>query len=226
MKKILLSTVLICLGILPALPAAATDKKIPYMENETFESNFRKGVQESVTLRDGRVVELHEDYTWDWARNPRAPQGDASAPAPAEGQAPAMPRTAREAVEVWDTTFDNEKVDSRDAVRLFIHYKNNTPKKVVGVSISVNITSPFGKTLYEFSKDDEVVINPMEQMKNDAYFIWKDNPNNDNEAYNRMWEAARNGTGKVAVAIHKVVFDDGTVLTNEGKRKKERNESY
>jgi len=193
--------------------------KIPYFENETFESNFRKGVQESVTLRDGRVVELHADYTWGWAQAPKVSPADDSQAAAPNDQPVVVPRTAREAVEVWDTTLDTEEVDSQQAVRLFIHYKNNTTKKVVGVSITVKITNSFGKTLYEFSKDDEVAVNPMEQMKNDAYFVWKNNPYIDGEPYDRMWESAQNGTGKVSVAVRKVVFEDGTVLTNEAQKK-------
>jgi hypothetical protein len=210
-----------CLGLLPLSAATAGDKgKIPYFENETFESNFRKGVQESVTLRDGRVVELHADYTWDWAQVKKAPPRDGDGGSPPANPPAALPGTAAQAVEVWDTTFDLGEVDDVKAVRLFIHYKNNTPKKVVGVTIAVKITNSFGKALYAFSKDDEVTLQPMEQLKNDAYFAWKYNPSSDGDSpYNLMWEAARNESGKVSVKVQKVVFEDGSVLTNDKRNK-------
>ena len=218
MKTILSFMLLVLLCALPACVSAAAKHKIQPMDDETFESNFKKGVQESVTLQSGQIVELHEDFTWEYSRLKKASPEKAE-----ENQEEAsvdMPDTAEEAVEVWDTTFNDNKVDNDNAVRLYIHYKNNTSKKVVGVSVMIKITNSFGKTLFEASDDDEVSLRPGERMRNDTFFVWKDNPNNTGEPYDKMWQAARNGTGKVSVKVRKVIFEDGTVLTNEKKKTK------
>lgn len=202
--------------------SAAEKGRVPYFENEDFESNFKKAVSASVTLSNGRVVELHDDFTWDWAPRKKAEAPKAQEGAAEEKESPApLPKTAKEAVEVWDTTFNTGEVDDTQAVRLYLHYKNNSPKKVVGVSVTVKVTNAFGKLLYEFSKDDEVVIQPLEQMKNDTYYVWKYKAASEGESpYDLMWQAAKKGTGKVEVTIRKVVFADGTVLTNSGKKPK------
>ncbi len=115
-------------------------------------SSRQKGVNETVTLKDGRDVKLNSDFTWEYIGG-----------APAADAASGAGLTASQAVEVWDTTFDVAEVDYAKTVRLFIHYKNNTPKKVVGVGISVMVANSFGDTLFAFSKDDEVVVNPYER---------------------------------------------------------------
>lgn len=225
MKKSLLFLGLLAMSGLASGPSVAAEKgKVPYFENEDFESNFQKGISESVTLHNGKVIDIHDDFTWDWSRSkkpaPPVPQEAAASQAP---DAPVdMPKTAKEAVEVWDTTFNTGEVDDTEAVRLYIHYKNNTPKKVVGVSISVKVTNAFGKLLYEFSKDDEVVLQPQEQMKNDTYYVWKYKASSEGESpYDLMWQSAKKGTGKVEVTVRKVVFADGTSLGNGAKKKKE-----
>lgn len=198
---------------------AASNRITPVIDDDTFESNFKKGVQESVTLRDGRVVELHSDFSWDYARVQKKKKVEAAAPEPA-AQPSGEPRTASEAVEVWDTTLDQSEVNDAQAVRLFLHYQNNTSKKVVGVSVTVKVFNSFGKLLFQFSHDDEVSVDPGEKMRNDAFYVWKDNPYVNGEPYDLMWESAKNGTAKVVVQVRKVVLEDGTVLTNAAGKKK------
>ena len=208
------------ISVFPAASAKAKSNKItPVISDEEFESNFIKGAQESVTLGNGRIVNLHNDFTWSYAQ-PKAAAEEGEAAAPASVPTGPEPKTATGAVEVWDTTFDEAEVDSSKAVRLFLHYKNNSSKRVVGVAVTVSIFNSFGKRLYLFSKDDEVAVEPHEQMKNESFFVWKDNPYIQDEPYDLMWEAAQNGTGKIKVQVRKVVFEDGTVLTNETNKKK------
>ncbi|HVZ80214.1 MAG TPA: hypothetical protein VHE12_05345 [bacterium] len=203
-------------SILSAPVGAAPNRITPVIDDQAFESNFKKGVEESVTLKDGRVVDLHGDFTWDYAQPGRKQEGEAPAPA---AQPAGDPRTAAEAVEVWDTTLDKSEVNGSDAVRLFLHYQNNSSRKVVGVSVTVRITNSFHKLLFQFSHDDEVSIDPGEKMRNDAFFVWKDNPYINGEPYDLLWESAKNGTARVSVQVRKVVFDDGTVLTNAARKK-------
>src|SRR5579885_2337520 len=120
MKKNVLFLGLWALGGLAAVPSNAAEKgKVPYFENEDFESNFQKGTSESVTLHNGRVINIHDDFTWDWAPKKKPAAAPAAKEDATEEDSPAvMPKTAQEAVEVWDTTFNTGEVDDTQAVRL------------------------------------------------------------------------------------------------------------
>lgn len=170
---------------------------------------------EVATTKDGRKVLLKDDQTWEYIKEetPQTPVVAVNA------------KYAEEAVEVWDTSLVKMRRDFSDIVALYLHYKNNTTKKVIGVSVYVSITNPFGKVVFEHTYDDEVVIEPLERMKNDTYWYFEDNPFISDEIYDRLWQIAQNGTAKIKTKVMKVIFEDGTVLKGKTKAVKSPNKT-
>ena len=158
---------------------------------------------EVVTTKDGKQVLLKDDNTWEYVD-----QNSENQPT----SIPIKANYADEAVEVWNAYLELGEVNYSNAVRLYIDYKNNTDKKVIGVSINVSITNPFGKTVYENTFNDEVVLEPLERLKNDTYWYFQDNQFIDDEPYDGLWQMAQKGTAKIKTKILTVIFEDGTVL--------------
>ncbi len=119
---------------------------------------------------------------------------------------------AEDAVTIWDKELKRADEKYNEAIGLFIDYKNNTMKTIIGISVQVEIVNPFGKTVYEDKFDDEVLLEPKEKMKNETYWKFEDNQFISNEPYDLMWKMADNGTAKINTKILKVIFEDGTSL--------------
>ena len=168
----------------------------------TFFSTDLISVEYQTALEDGRKVILRDDKTWDFVDT-----STTSAPL-------ITAKYAEEAVEVWDKSLTLQEVNYQDSVALFLHYKNNTNKKIIGLSVHVNILNPFGKSVSERTYDDETVLEPGQTLKNDTYWHYNDNPFISGEPYDLMWQIAKNGTAVIKTKIRKVIFADGTVLVN------------
>lgn len=123
----------------------------------------------------------------------------------------------RRRFEVWDKSLTLKEGDYSNIVALHLHYKNNTDKKVVGITVFVSIANTFGKNVLKDTFEDEVIIEPNEQMRNDTSWIFEDNRFIDGEPYDRMWQIARNGTAKIEIKIMKVIFADGVILEPKPK---------
>jgi hypothetical protein len=163
--------------------------------------------EENAITKDGKVVILKDNNTWEYAGNPVS-----------EG------KYAEEAVEVWDKSLiyqpqNTEANRYSNSVGLFLHYKNNTDKKVIGVSVSISVVNPFGKSVYEATEDVETVLQPNEKKKSTTYWEFKENTFMNNLPYNSLWQMAKNGTAKIKTKILKVVFEDGTILTQKPEPK-------
>jgi hypothetical protein len=126
---------------------------------------------------------------------------------------------AEDAVEVWDKSINLTEVNYQDAVALHLHYKNNTDKKVIGVAVFVSITNAFGKVVYQNTYEDEVVIEPKEQLRNDTYWHFDNNQFISGEPYDYLWQMAQNGTAKISTSIRKVIFEDGSILYSKSRKK-------
>ena len=129
-------------------------------------------------------------------------------------------RYASDAVEIWDKSLSYSIESIEDAryynsVILHLHYKNNTDKKVIGVSVYVQILNAFGKVVFENTFDDEVALEPNEKMRNTAYWHFDDNEFIHGEPFDLMWQMAQNGTAKIQTKVLKVIFEDGTILTTK-----------
>lgn len=173
--------------------------------------------EEVITTKDGKKVLLKDDNTWEYLNDSNL---QPTPPQPNPQSKPTVAKYAEEAIEVWNTTLSHTTVDYSDAVAFYIHYKNNTAKKVIGVSVYVAIYNPFGKVAFDKTFDDEVALEPLERLKNDTYWVFKNNPFIGDEPYDRLWQMAKNGTAKVQTKVLKVIFEDGTVLSAKPAPKK------
>ncbi len=154
---------------------------------------------EIVTTKDGKKVLLKENYIWEYIESVKSTDTT-------------NVKYAEEAVTVWDKALLRKDGEYEKRLGLFLHYQNNTDKKIVGIIIKVNILNPFGKIVYNTTYEDEVILQPNERLKNDKYWVFSDNQFIDDEPYDRMWQIADNGTAKINTKILKVIFDDGTIL--------------
>jgi len=168
---------------------------------------------EIVTNQKGQKIVLKDDKTWEIVQE--------------QILASTNIKYADEAVEVWDKSLELTEVNYSKSVALHLHYKNNTDKKVVGVTVTVRIANPFGKNVFENTINDEVVVAPLERMKNNTYWHFDDNPFIGDQPYDRLWMMAQNGTAKIDTKVQKVIFEDGSVLEaksggKSGSKKKSR----
>ena len=76
---------------------------------------------------------------------------------------------------------------------------------------------PFGNTVYETTYNDASTLEAMEIAHSDSFWHFDRNQFIANLPYNRMWQMAQNGTGKIITKVTKVVFEDGTVLNSRAK---------
>ncbi len=168
--------------------------------------------EQTVILYDGSKAVLKDDYTWEYYTEPT----------PIPTVTPIKAKYADEAVEVWDSSLELIKVNyqTTDAVALHIHYKNNTDKKVIGVSTYVIIINPFGKVVLERTYDDEISLEPLEKQINTTFWYFENNEFIKDEVYDKTWQMAQKGTAKIKTKIIKVVFDDLTVLKARPSKKK------
>ena len=166
--------------------------------------------EELLTRSDGTQIIVKDDFTWSFSATAEA--NDTS-----EIKKPI--KYAEEAVEVWDKSLTLTEVNYSNAVALYLHYLNKTDKKIIGVSVYVAIMNAFGKTVYQRTYEDEVVLEPNEKLKNDTYWHFDDNQFISGEPYDLMWQMAQNGTAKISASIRKVIFEDGTILTTKPKKK-------
>lgn len=163
----------------------------------------------SASTDDGRAVILHSTGSWEFVHQPQETALNMS------------PKYAEDAVEVWDKQLllqekDTEQGRYSNAVALYLHYKNNSSKRVVGLVVFVRVKSPLGKVALENTFEDETALPPGERVKNDKYWKYEENIFANDHPYNRLWEIARNGTAQIETQIRKVVLEDGTVLFPRG----------
>lgn len=126
-----------------------------------------------------------------------------------------LPKNAGDAVQVWDSNLIRVNQEYSQSIGLFIHYKNQTGRKVIGILIHVVIYNAFGKEVLSQTYEDETVLQPNERLKNSTYYKFEDNEFINDEPYDRMWKMADSGTAKIKTKILKVIFEDGTVLTTK-----------
>lgn len=139
---------------------------------------------------------------------------------PTVQDSPKIVEFANQAVVVWDKSLVLTEVNYSNSVALYLHYQNNTNKKVTGVSVFVSIKNPFGKIVFQKLFEDEIVIWPSSRDRNDVYWHFDDNPFISGEPFDKLWQIAENGTYEINVTVHKVVFDDGQILTAKKESRK------
>lgn len=167
---------------------------------------------EILTRTDGKKVVLEDDKTWDYLN---------------ENGASIEPKYADEAVTIWDKSLawhqaDPDNMVYHDSVALFLHYKNNSNKKIVGIVTRVQIINSFGKEVFDNTFEDEVVVEPGEQKKNETFWRLGDNPFINDQPYDALWKIAQNGTATIVTNVLKVAFDDGTVVKNRTQKGKSK----
>lgn len=150
---------------------------------------------EVVETRNGRKVLLMDDKTWDYV------------PAPAAGAV----RFADQAVHIWDSELRVGVVDRKNAVLLFLHYQNNTDKRVTAVRSRVTVTDPFGEKVFRRVLKQTVALASGAQKKNDRYFYFDEAPESRKD-YDVLWPLAQNNAARLSIEVLEVALEDGSVL--------------
>lgn len=157
---------------------------------------------ERATTDAGRVVLLRGDGTWAAVESAAAPG------------VPAPPKTAAEAVAVWDTTIENVEGEyGQKFIRFFLHYENRAARRVIGVQLEAVIRNAFGRPVHESTFEDEVSLAPASRERSTSFYKFEDNPFIAGEVYDRLWKGADDGTLKVEVMVLKVILEGGEVLS-------------
>jgi hypothetical protein len=159
---------------------------------------------EIVTRANGQKILIKDDNTWE-AVTEKSPECNSFAP----GKDIALPE---DAIEVWNKALCLIDADKGKAVALYLHYSNNTDKKVVGITVYFAIENTFGDIAFEDTVKEEVVLEAYEKKRSDTFWRFSDNPFLVDEPYDRLWQIAQNGTAKIHTRIIKVIFEDGTTL--------------
>lgn len=168
---------------------------------------------EVVIRANGSKVLLKDDHTWVGLENT---SGSAVANRLSDSR---LIYAAEDAVEVWDKSLSLTNINNRNSVALYIHYLNNTSKKVISVTVNVAIFNSFGKLLFQKIFEDIVALQPGERLRSTTFWHFDDDPYVPGEPYDLIWKAVQNGTAKMAISVRKVIFDDGNVLVSKQKIK-------
>ena len=127
---------------------------------------------------------------------------------------------AEDVVTVWNTDLlHHEDEYERESVNLFLHFENLTNRRVVGVQTRVSIFNSFGKLVHKNTYDNEVSLPPFAREQNNVAWVFSNNQFIRGELYDKLWKMAVDSTGRIEVTVVKVVFEDGTILTNKKKRR-------
>ncbi len=125
----------------------------------------------------------------------------------------ALPKKVKDAVAVYDTDLLKKSGEFKNNYVWFaIHFENKTDREIVGIQTFVVIQNAFGKTLLKKSFENEVIVPPDSRVRSKTGWIFEDNPFVSGELYDRLWQAAEQGTAKVSVVVRKVIFRDGSVI--------------
>lgn len=159
---------------------------------------------EIVTRANGQKILIKDDNTWEAVPdkspecNSFAPHNDITLP--------------EDAIEVWNKALCLVDADKGKAVALYLHYSNNTDKKVSGITVFFSIENTFGDIAFEDTVKEEVTLEPYEKKRSDTFWRFSDNLFLVDEPYDKLWQIAQNGTAKIHTRILKVIFEDGTTL--------------
>jgi hypothetical protein len=174
--------------------------------------------EETVTTKSGMKILLKDNFTWEYL-DPTLMNAPEEQDTIAQTQKINV-KTAEEAVTIWDKSLMRTDGDYKKSVGLYLHYKNNSNKRIVGVVVKVSIQNPFGKVVLNKTYEDEVVLAPNERASNENYWAYEDNQFINGEPYDLLWQMADNGTAKIITKVIKVIFADGTVLINKPNTQK------
>ena len=174
--------------------------------------------EETVTTKNGMKILLKDNFTWEYL-DPTLMNAPEEQDTIAQTQKINV-KTAEEAVTIWDKSLMRTDGDYKKSVGLYLHYKNNSNKRIVGVVVKVSIQNPFGKVVLNKTYEDEVVLAPNERASNENYWAYEDNQFINGEPYDLLWQMADNGTAKIITKVIKVIFADGTVLINKPNTQK------
>ncbi len=106
--------------------------------------------------------------------------------------------------------YRHPRVNGLNTVRLFLGYKNNTKKTIVGVISTVKISNVFGEMLLSQTFKDEVKVSSGKRYKPSTFWEW----NVHTKFHKDVFKAVQTKTYKAEVLITKVIFSDGTFLEN------------
>jgi hypothetical protein len=121
---------------------------------------------------------------------------------------------ADDAVAVWDSQFLHEVSKyGEKSVRLYLHFENNTGKRVIGVLTKVTAKNSFGRVMLSDTFENEVNLPPHSKERSSVGWGFKDNPFLSGEPYDILWKSVTDGTGTLDVEVRKVILEGGTVLT-------------
>src|SRR5204863_9106442 len=110
------------------------------------------------------------------------------------------------------TIIDRVAEFGQKQVLLTLDFENKIDKRIVGVLTDVTVKNPFGKAVLSQSFENEVTVPPKTKQRNEASWVFQDNPFINGEPYDKLWQIAQQGTAKIYVQIRKAILDDGTVL--------------
>lgn len=116
-----------------------------------------------------------------------------------------------------------EKDYSRDyppyqAYVLFsFHLVNQTSKTIVGLEYNVRFRDAFGDILHQERLKEHSTLRPGDKFPKNAFWYVEDRPFERDDAYDRLVGPTENGSLRAEIAMVRLAFDDGEILTFSGE---------
>ncbi len=97
-----------------------------------------------------------------------------------------------------------KKKSEKNAILLYIQYKNHTPGKIIGIEIEIKIFTPFGDLIHSMHFEDEIPILPYQKNSDDSYYLYKAGT----RAYGRLLLSAKTKNYTWQAEVKRIVYSD------------------
>ena len=147
------------------------------------------------TTEDGKKVILHNNGTWKFEN-------------PAENAKFNLVEFKGARFESHEKNYAREE-NPNAHVRAFFQFQNNSDRKVVAIRYKFSLVDPFDEVLYYSIVKDNIIIEPGETNKMDAYYYFNDTFQKD-DTYDIIIDPVSSDNLRAKVKIMMIVFENGT----------------
>ena len=147
------------------------------------------------TTEDGKKVILHNNGTWKFEN-------------PAENAKFNLVEFKGARFESHEKNYAREE-NPNAHVRAFFQFQNNSDRKVVAIRYKFSLVDPFDEVLYYSIVKDNIIIEPGETNKMDAYYYFNDTFQKD-DTYDIIIDPVSSDNLRAKVKIITIVFENGT----------------
>lgn len=147
---------------------------------------------ETITTRDGRVVVLKDNGTYEIQAENKAKWQDY--------------------VALEKALFRKTERNYSQVIDYMPNFRNVSDKTIIGIEFLTDFRNVFDKSVKKLKGTVEERIAPSKNSKNKLFYAFKDNQFMTGETYDKLLPLVTVKTGKQEVTVTTIVFEDGQVM--------------